>query len=125
MNKIKILFVLLIATMGFLSCKTVSMGSSENPTKLKNPKENKISPAKALELAKPHLQKSWELGCKSHSDPKHWCVTRANRAIVHIVQKGNYYYLRKTSYPYKTFTAYLYHAVKVHVNSGQVTPPVK
>jgi hypothetical protein len=121
----KIILTIVFSVLGLFSCeKTIYIGSSQS-TKMKNPRGNNISPEKALELSKPYLQKSWDLGCAKHNNREHWCVKRANRATVHIVQKGDYYFLRKTSYPYKATTAYLNHAVKVHVNSGEVIPPEK
>jgi len=116
----KLIFALAISALWFSGCsKVVAIGDSKRPEQMKHPEGNKISPKRALDLAKPHLAKSWDLGCQRHSS-KHWCE---KPGIVHIVQKGDYYYLRKTSYPYKTLNAYLKYAVKVHVNSGSVTPP--
>ncbi len=110
----------LVVLTSLASCAKITViGDSNHPEKMKTVEGNRVSPEKALELAEPYLQMSWEIGCRHHASD-HWCK---KQATVHIVQKCDHYYIRKTSYPYKSINAYLHHAVKVHVDSGEVTPP--
>ena len=79
-----------------------------------------ISPADALKRAGPYLAATQEARCKhTHEKSSRWC---ADEATTHVVQKGRYYYLSRTDYPYKTFHAYIHYAVKVHVKTGEVIP---
>jgi len=82
---------------------------------------NKVHPAEAMKLAQPYLAKTFELRCKYiHHNDEHWCKKEPRDQIV---QEGQFYYITRTSYPYKTANAYMRYAVKVHVKTGALTPP--
>ena len=116
------LSLLLLAALLFVSCAEVRfVGSSAG--KLRVLPENRISPAAALDLARPHLARAWQLRCRHiHHDDRHWC---GRAPTDFIVQQGDYYYITRTSYPYKTLRAYLRYAVRVHAQDGQVRPAEK
>ena len=40
-----------------------------------------------------------------------------------VVLRGDWYYVSMDNYPYKTIEAYRYHAVRVHVMTGEVEEP--
>ncbi len=77
----------------------------------------KITPERALELAAPYLDRTYELRLKSrHSVMAHPLTDT-------IVIMDGWYYVSRDNYPYKTLRAYIYHAVKVHTVTGEVIPP--
>ncbi len=83
--------------------------------------QNRISPQQALEMARPHLPFCWELRCRYvHRGNKHWC-SKPPRDFV--VEKGRYYYVTRTSYPYKTLEAYVFYAVRIHTRTGELELP--
>ena len=79
--------------------------------------ESKVSPAQAYEKAKPHMAETLKRRCESRPD-KTWCKKPARD---HMVLQGNYYYITRESYPYKSLYAYLKNAVKVHKDSGELS----
>jgi len=100
----------------FISCDEVKYAGSSRGGFLPFPK-HKISPEKAHELARPHLDKLYKLRLslrppRSKKDP--WDV---------IVVSGKWYYIARDNYPFKTMGAYLKNSVKVHVQTGKVIPP--
>jgi hypothetical protein len=43
-------------------------------------------------------------------------------AVDHMVRKGSYYYITRTSYPYENYSEFTRFAVRVHAETGEVTP---
>jgi len=100
-----------------LACsKTVFIGSTT--CGFKKSTECKISPEKAYEIAKPYLQLSYEIRNKKRNYPSDKLEMND-----YILLKGNYYYITRDNYPYKTFMAYLNHAVKVDSGTGEIIKP--
>ena len=58
---------------------------------------------------------------------KQWLKKRLNKwnkpAYDIIVVQGEWYYLTRDNYPFKTLRAYINHAVRVHVNTGELIQP--
>lgn len=76
-----------------------------------------ISPEEAYEKAKPFLEKTYQLRLKSR-------ISRMDRPTYDtIIFRGSWYYISRDNYPYKTIRAYLYHAVRVHADTGKVVEP--
>lgn len=96
--------------------ETVFLGSKSNG--FKKCIECKISSDKAYEIAKPYLQLSYELRNKKRNYPPDKL-----KIDDYILLKGNYYYITRDNYPYKTYMAYLSHAVKVDSRTGKLFPP--
>jgi len=110
-----ILLILLAFTLA--GCEPKSVGSSlsgykEIPGAI-------IQPQKAVELAGPYLDKTFELR-QQDSD-----LTRRKdiEPIIHVTLKNNEYYIVKDNYPDKSVYFYLKHAVKVNIKTGNVIPP--
>lgn len=120
MKKIGFIFIIFLV---FSSCANVFfIGSTHDNSTYKVCNENAVSPAQAMEKAKPHLPFTWELRCKyiHKNQSSNWCN---KKTYDYIVQKGDYYYITRTSYPYKTYYAYIRYAVKVHVQTGKMILP--
>lgn len=116
MNTYKILIIIIFASI-LAGCEPQSMGSSLSGYK-NNPGAT-IQPQKAVELASPYLDKTFELR-QRNSD-----LTRKKdvEPIIHVTLKDDEYYIVKENYPGKSVYFYLEHAVKVNINSGNVVPP--
>jgi hypothetical protein len=109
-------FIILAALYGILSCtRTIYMGSSE--TGFKDIHDNTITPVKALDLARAHLPKTYELRLRKRLNKYD------NPLSDIIVMQGEWYFIVRDNYPYKTFDAYLEHAVKVNIHTGEIIPP--
>ena len=67
-----------------------------------------------MAMAQPYLEETFRKRCQARID-KHWCDKKPRD---YIVQKGDYYYISRTAYPYKSIYAYLNYAVRVHVQNG-------
>jgi hypothetical protein len=83
-----------------------------------NAVNNKISPSQAYQSAMPYLEQTFQNRCQSkHQRGSHWCDKKPTD---YIMQKGKWYYITRSSYPYKTLNAYLRYAVLVHTETGEV-----
>ena len=74
----------------------------------------KIQPSEALKIAEPHL---------AEHATYHWKKDRPLQT--HIVRGStnyfsDWYYIKKTNYPAKTTRYYMFDAVKVHPQTGEV-----
>ena len=78
-----------------------------------------VSPSDAYQIALPYLAATWKARCAHIPNHTPWCVKEPTD---HMVRRGDYYYVTRTSYPYKTQNAYLRFAVRVHVDTGEVIP---
>lgn len=83
------------------------------------PKNNKISPEKALELAEPYLEFSYKL--RKENRPAEYNPTTP--PVKYVILKEKSYYITKDNYNSKLVTFYLTHAVKVDKDTGEVTKP--
>lgn len=70
----------------------------------------RIQPNEAIKIAEPYLE--------GHAT--YWW-NKEKPLETHVCLKGKYYYVMRTNYPAKTFNYYLQPAVKIHVNTGEVT----
>lgn len=110
------LFILLLAFI-LIGCEPQSVGTS-----LSGYKEipgAKIQPQKAVELASPYLDKTFELRQKDSDLDRR----KDTEPIIHVTLKDDEYYIVKENYPAKSVYFYLKHAVKVNIKDGKVTPP--
>lgn len=110
-----ILLILLAFTLA--GCEPQSVGNS-----LSGYKEipgAKIQPQKAVDLASPYLDKTFELRQKDSELNRR----KDREPIVHVTLKDDEYYIVKENYPEKSVYFYLKHAVKVNIKTGKVTPP--
>ena len=95
------------------------LGNSQG--QLKPAPENTVSPQSAMDLARVHLPLAWALRCRFvHRGDPHWC---GKTPTDYIVQQGDFYFVTRTSYPYKTIHAYTRYAVRIHVRTAEVLPP--
>lgn len=78
-----------------------------------------IAPNEAFRRAMPHLEATWVARCETVRHHDAWCD---KPPVDHMVRRGGYYHVTRTSYPYKASDAYLDYAVKVDVNTGEVIP---
>lgn len=78
-----------------------------------------ISPNEAFARAQPHLPATWTARCEKVRNHDEYCDKMPTD---HMVRKGGYYYLTRTSYPYKSYDAYTQYAVRVDVKTGEVIP---
>ena len=79
--------------------------------------ENNISPQQAVRIAEPYLDETFELRARNR---RH---VSDREPEVHVMLEGKYYYVVKDNYPSYTPGLYLWHAVKVHKDTGDVSPP--
>ena len=80
----------------------------------------RVSPSKAVELAEPHLQQSFELRSRD------WAEWNSKRMPPHnvVTRKGDWYYVARDDLPPSmTLSFYLAHAVRVHTQTGEVIEP--
>ena len=117
MNRLHILFVLVVL---FVGCGPTlrSLGRAGN---LKPAPGFDITPERAVELAQPHLEKSYELR-RQHFEPNGRSANPKPPSD-HVTLKGDTYYIVRDNYPAIKTSSYLYCAVKVNANTGEVTPP--
>ncbi len=111
-----LLLPLVLPLFFLLSCSEVKLIGDSRSGYIKD-LSFKISPEKAVELAGPYLDLSYELRVKNRS------ISHNAPLNDYVVQKGKWYYVTRDNYPYKYIGAYKNHAVKVNVNSGTVIPP--
>ncbi len=79
-----------------------------------------ISPERAVELAREHLERSYELRRMKRQEKS----PNPNREPLDWVSlKGDWYYIARDDYPSYSPGFYMHNAVKVHKNTGQVIPP--
>ncbi len=98
------------------SANPVFIGSSTYGFKIIG--EYPIKPSEAYEAAKPYLEQSYTLRNRGRNFPK----DRLNMND-YMLFKGGYFYISRDNYPYKSYWAYLKHAVKVNADTGRVIPP--
>ena len=112
--------IILAINIVLLGCnKAVYTGNTETDFS-HFPKNNKISPQKALELATPYTNDSYELRKRNRSEKYN---SMAATSIEYVVLKDNYYYITKDNYPSKLASFYMTYAVKVNKNTGEVIRP--
>lgn len=78
-----------------------------------------IPPNIAFGKAQPHLAATWDARCKNLHKNDEWCE---KPPVDHMVRRGSYYYVTRTSYPYEDYDAFTEYAVRVHVETGEVIP---
>ena len=76
----------------------------------------KIQPDEAIKLAEPYLDKIFEKKSKN----RNWPSIKESQTVIHIILKGNYYYITKENYPAKDIYFYMRSAVKIHKKSGEI-----
>lgn len=111
---IAVLFIV-STTISLLSCSTPVQYRLDDNTLY----ENSISPQMAYKKAEPHLANNFLDRCNRRID-KRWCAKKYEDLVF---LDGNYYFISRESYPYKTIQAYLVNAIKVHKASGTVILP--
>jgi hypothetical protein len=78
-----------------------------------------VAPNDAFVKAQPFLEATWEARCQSLHQDDGYCD---KLPVDHMVRKGGYYYVTRTSYPYKSYDALTDYAVRVDAKTGEVTP---
>lgn len=78
-----------------------------------------VPPNIAFGKAQPFLEPTWEARCKELHANDDWCE---KPPVDHMVRKGQYYYVTRTSYPYEDYDAFTQFAVRVHTETGEVIP---
>lgn len=78
-----------------------------------------VSPNDAFRKAQPHLEATWKARCEKLRKHDEYCN---QLPVDHMVRKGSYYYVTRTSYPYENYDAFTQYAVRVHVDTGEVIP---
>ncbi|MCA9564283.1 MAG: hypothetical protein KC561_12380, partial [Myxococcales bacterium] len=88
-----------------------------------------VSPERALELAQPYIEQSFELRRKMHgyvpperNPHPNWMN---DPGTIYMGFERGWYLIVKDSYPYKVHNGWIcrQHAVRVHTRTGQVVPP--
>jgi len=116
MNLIKTPVVIILVIL-LTGCEPQSVGSSLSG--YKNVPGAKIQPEQAVELAKQYLDKTFEL----RKQDKEVARKENVEPITFVTLQDDEYYIVKENYPAKSVYFYLKHAVKVNINTGNVTPP--
>ena len=98
-------------------CEPIPVGSSWGG--YRNVKGAKIQPAQAVELARPYLDRTFQLRKSNSELPR----SKDKEPIIYVTLKDGYYFIVKDNYPAKSVHFYLDHAVKVHKNTGETIPP--
>jgi hypothetical protein len=108
--------LIFIATLFTCSCATTEYAGNSSSGYLRFA-QYRITPEQAVKLAEPYIDKTYELRLQNrHSIMK-------GPLQVTVVVRGDWYYVSRDNYPYKTIEAYRYHAVRVHVQTGEVREP--
>ena len=115
--KIKTIIVFIFLISSLIGCKSIPVGSSYSG--YENVIRAKIQLEEAVKLAKPYLDRTFELR-KLHSDLSR---SEDKEPGIFVTLKNRYYYIVKENHPAKSVNFYLDHAVKVHINSGEIIPP--
>jgi hypothetical protein len=76
-------------------------------------------PNDAFSKASPYLEATWVARCENIHHHDEWCD---KPPIDHMMRRGKFYYLTRTSYPYKNHEPYLEYAVTVNSETGEVIP---
>ena len=88
--------------------------------------EMKITPSEALELARPHLDGAFDQIIERREpseDSGRLPYTREGEPITRIMIQGEWYHISQTNIISKNLQSYLYGAVRVHGQTGEVVPP--
>ncbi|MDK2595267.1 hypothetical protein [Pseudoalteromonas obscura] len=110
--------VLLTISIFFVTaCGIKNAGNSSTGFKLFD--DVKIQPEQAAKLAEPYLELSSKIKRKNSDIDR----SKFGESKVVVSQKGRYYYVVKENYPAKSISFYVKYAVKVHVDTGVVSPP--
>lgn len=109
--------ILLSALLGVACAKTEYVGNGTKGFWSDSPAQ--IPPNIAFGKAQPHLEATWEARCEKVRMHDEWCE---KPPLDHMVRKGSYYYVTRTSYPYENYEALTEYAVRVHVDTGEVIP---
>ena len=112
MKRILVFFTALFAC----SCATTEYAGNSSSGYREFP-GYRISPGKAVELAGDYLDITCELRLKNRKS------NFKGPLQITVVLRGDWYYVSMDNYPYKTIEAYRYHAVRVHVMTGEVEEP--
>jgi hypothetical protein len=112
--KMKIRFLIfVIVSLLLAACDdTVYIGTARDG--FRDTPGNTITPARAKELAGPYLAE-----CFTRRQARRLSPHRGEPTDI-VVQEGNWYYVTRDNYPYKTLGAYTHRAVRVHVRTGEV-----
>jgi hypothetical protein len=78
-----------------------------------------VAPNDAFRKAQPYLEATWKARCDKVRNHDEYCE---KIAVDHMVRKGSYYYITRTSYPYENYSEFTRFAVRVHAETGEVTP---
>lgn len=78
-----------------------------------------VPPNIAFGKAQQHLEATWEARCSELHASDDWCE---KPPVDHMVLKGSYYYVTRTSYPYTDYEEFTRYAVRVHTETGDVIP---
>lgn len=109
--------VLLTLLTGCANDSALSLGAVEDG--LKPMPDCKISPEQAAELARPHLERCFEL--RQQKRPAQ--MKNKDAPIDKVFVKGDWYYVCRDNYPGIFSDFYLPHAVRVHTQTGEVKGP--
>ncbi|MEK7698944.1 MAG: hypothetical protein AAB332_00935 [Planctomycetota bacterium] len=115
--KINKTIFLILLTFSLAGCEPQSLGNSLSG--YKEIQGAKIQPQKAVELASPFLDKTFELRQKDSELAR----GKDREPIIYVTLKNDEYYIVKENYPAISVYFYLKHAVKVNIKTGKVTPP--
>ncbi|MFA5143947.1 MAG: hypothetical protein WC522_07290 [Candidatus Omnitrophota bacterium] len=102
-----------------IGCDAKSYSGTEATGFSHFPKDNRVSPERAIEFAKPYLGESFEL-----RQARRGAKYPSNLPLdVYIILKGDFYYVTKDYYHHKAMDFYLHNAVKVNKKTGEITKP--
>jgi hypothetical protein len=122
MNKIPtICLILMLVTIGAIAGCSDSVCSGNAKSGYAHfPKDNLITPEKAVELARPYLDLSYEMRRSNRKDVYN---KMSESPLEYVILKGDYYYVTKDNYPSNVVTFYMEHAVRVNKKTGKVHKP--
>ncbi|TAL37008.1 MAG: hypothetical protein EPN93_06155 [Spirochaetes bacterium] len=113
MNKFPGAAALVLALVFLFACEdVVYMGSVRDGFTVAQ--ENTISPERARELAQPFLAE-----CYARRKAQRLSNLPGPPTDI-VVQKGDWYFVTRDNYPYKTLGAYTHTAVRVHTETGEI-----
>lgn len=108
--------LIMAAVMFILSCETTMYAGNSTRGYSFFP-QYRVTPEQAVKLAEPYLDRTYELRLKNRKSVMNGPLE------VMVVVRGEWYYVSKDNYPYKTLEAYRIHAVRVHVMTGEIVAP--